>query len=400
MVRTAAKKAKDIDPKGMNDMTIRLYNQDSVLLAFSAVVTGCEEKKGQYAVTLDQTAFFPEGGGQGADHGVLGGVNVLDVHEVGGEVVHTTDAPLEVGTQVEGQVDAVRRLDMMQQHSGEHIFSGLVCSLFGYDNVGFHIGSEAVTMDFNGPMTEEDVRRVEQLANEIVWKNVPVETLLPGKEELEAMHYRSKKALEGEVRIVRIPGADICACCGTHVKQTGSVGQIKVLGFMKYKSGVRVSILCGRRALEMENMLLEQVKGVSNLLSCKQHEALDSTKRLMEERDQLRYSTEQLGMRIFEMQAEQERDKDVRVVVCDALPAGAVRKAAGRLCSGARMGLVLVPREEGYSFALSSETEDVRPATKALCSAFGGKGGGPKDMTQGLLGHAAIEEIRKKLNAE
>ena len=188
-------------------MTIRLYNQDSELLAFSAVVTGCEEKKGQYIVTIDRTAFFPEGGGQGADHGVLGGVNVLDVHEAGGEVLHTTDAPLSVGTEVEGHVDAQRRLDMMQQHSGEHIFSGLVCSLFGYDNVGFHIGSEAVTMDFNGPLTEEDVRRVERLANEIVWKNVPVETLLPNKEELEAMHYRSKKALEGEVRIVRIDGA-------------------------------------------------------------------------------------------------------------------------------------------------------------------------------------------------
>ena len=383
----------------MDDMTIRLYNQDSGLLAFSAAVTGCEEKKGQYAVTLDQTAFFPEGGGQGADHGVLGGVNVLDVHEVGGEVVHTTDAPLEIGAQVEGRVDAVRRLDMMQQHSGEHIFSGLVCSLFGYDNVGFHIGSEAVTMDFNGPLTEEDIRRVEQLANEIVWKNVPVETLLPNKEELEAMHYRSKKALEGEVRIVRIPGADICACCGTHVKSTGSVGQIKVMGFIKYKSGVRVSILCGRRALEMENVLLEQVKGVSNLLSCKQHEALDSVRRLMEERDQLRYANEQLGMRIFEIMAEKEQDRDVRVVLCDALSAGAVRKAAGKLCAGARMGLVLVPREEGYSFALSSQTEDVRPATKALCSAFGGKGGGPKDMTQGLLGHASVEAIREKLNA-
>jgi len=379
-------------------MTIRLYNQDSTLLAFSAVVTGCEEKKGQFFVTLDRTAFFPEGGGQGADHGVLGGVRVLDVHEVSGEVVHTTDAPLAVGAQVEGQVDAVRRLDMMQQHSGEHIFSGLVCSLFGYDNVGFHIGSEAVTMDFNGPLTEEDIRRVERLANEIVWQNVPVETLLPGKEELEAMHYRSKKALEGEVRIVRIPGADICACCGTHVKRTGSVGQIKVLGFMKYKSGVRVSILCGVRALEEETVLLDQVKGISNLLSCKQLEAADSVRRLMDERDQLRYANEQLGMRLFDMLAEQEKQRDVRVVVCDALPAGAVRKAAGKLCMGARLGLVLVPREEGYSFALSSQTEDVRPMTKALCSAFGGKGGGPKDMTQGLLGSAPLEAIREKLN--
>jgi len=390
--------ARYIFPKGMDDMTIRLYNQDSTLLAFSAVVTGCEEKKGQFFVTLDRTAFFPEGGGQGADHGVLGGVRVLDVHEVSGEVVHTTDAPLAVGAQVEGQVDAVRRLDMMQQHSGEHIFSGLVCSLFGYDNVGFHIGSEAVTMDFNGPLTEEDIRRVERLANEIVWQNVPVETLLPGKEELEAMHYRSKKALEGEVRIVRIPGADICACCGTHVKRTGSVGQIKVLGFMKYKSGVRVSILCGRRALEEETVLLDQVKGISNLLSCKQLEAADSVRRLMDERDQLRYANEQLGMRLFDMLAEQEKQRDVRVVVCDALPAGAVRKAAGKLCMGARLGLVLVPREEGYSFALSSQTEDVRPMTKALCSAFGGKGGGPKDMTQGLLGSAPLEAIREKLN--
>ena len=138
-------------------MTIRLYDQDSMLLDFTATVTGCWEKKGQYIITLDQTAFFPEGGGQGADHGTLGGVKVIDCHEHGGEVEHTVDAPLEVGAVVEGHVDAVRRLDMMQQHSGEHIFSGLVCQLFGYDNVGFHIGSEAVTMDFNGPLTEEDV---------------------------------------------------------------------------------------------------------------------------------------------------------------------------------------------------------------------------------------------------
>ena len=379
-------------------MTIRLYDQDSMLFNFTATVTACYEKKGQYVVTLDQTAFFPEGGGQGADHGTLSGVNVVDCHEHGGEVEHTTDGPLEVGAVVEGHVDAVRRLDMMQQHSGEHIFSGLVCQLFGYDNVGFHIGSEAVTMDFNGPLTEEDVRRVEQLANEIVWQNVPVNTLLPNKEELEAMHYRSKKALEGTVRIVNIPGADTCACCGTHVKQTGSIGQIKVMGWQKYKGGVRVSILCGRRALAEENILLEQVKGGSVALSCKQHELSGAVERLMAERDQLRLKNEQLAMQIFEMMAAQEEANAVRMVICDALPASAVRKAAGRLCVGARMALVLVPREEGYSFAMSSETEDVRPATKALCSAFGGKGGGPKDMTQGVLMGGTPEEIRMKLN--
>jgi len=378
-------------------MTIRLYDQDSMLLDFAATVTGCSEKKGQYVVTLDRTAFFPEGGGQGADHGVLGGVNVIDCHEHGGEVEHTTDSPLEVGAVVEGHVDAVRRLDMMQQHSGEHIFSGLVCQLFGYDNVGFHIGSEAVTMDFNGPLTEADVRRVEQLANEIVWKNVPVNTLLPNKEELEAMHYRSKKALEGTVRIVNIPGADTCACCGTHVKQTGAVGQIKVMGWQKYKSGVRVSILCGRRALAEENLLLEQAKNASVALSCKTQELGGAVERVIAERDQLRYQNEQLGMRIFDMLAAQEEAHDVRVVLCDALPASAVRKAAGKLAVGARFALVLAPREDGYNFAMSSETEDVRPATKALCQRFGGKGGGPKDMTQGVLMGGAIEEIRKTL---
>ena len=378
-------------------MTIRLYNQDSALLAFTATVTGCEEKKGQYIVTLDRTAFFPEGGGQGADHGTLGEAHVLDCHEAGSEVEHTVDRPLTVGETVEGRVDAARRLDMMQQHSGEHIFSGLVCSLFGYDNVGFHIGSETVTMDFNGPLTDEDVRRVEAMANAVIWQNVPVETLLPTDEEREHMHYRSKKALSGEVRIVRIPGADICACCGTHVKQTGAIGQIKVLGCQKYKGGVRVSILCGRRALEEENVLLEQVKAAGAALSCKQHEVAQSVAHMLEERDRLRFRTEQLGMQIFEMMAAQEAGKDVRMVVCDALPASAVRKAAGRLGQGARLGLVLVPREEGYTFALSSDTEDVRPATKALCAAFGGKGGGPKDMTQGVLASGTAEEIRERL---
>ncbi|MBR5302367.1 MAG: alanyl-tRNA editing protein [Clostridia bacterium] len=378
-------------------MTIRLYDQDSMTLDFTATVTACQEKKGQYVVTLDQTAFFPEGGGQGADHGLLGGVNVIDCHEHGGEVEHTTDAPLEVGAVVEGHVDAVRRLDMMQQHSGEHIFSGLVCQLFGYDNVGFHIGSEAVTMDFNGPLTEADVRRVEQLANEIIWKNVPVNTLLPSKEELDAMHYRSKKALEGTVRIVNIPGADTCACCGTHVKQTGSVGQIKVMGWQKYKSGVRVSILCGRRALAQENLLLDQVKAASVALSCKQHEMGAAVERVMNERDQLRYLNEQMGLRIFEMMAAQEEAKAVRMVACDALSAGAAGKAAARLSEGARLALVLVPRETGYSFAMCSQTEDVRAITKTICQKFGGKGGGPKDMTQGVLMGGTPQEIREAL---
>ena len=381
-------------------MTIHLYDKDSFLLEFDATVLSCEEKGGKYLVTLDQTAFFPEGGGQGADHGTLGGVNVLDAHEVGGEVQHLTDGPLAVGSVVHGSVDAVRRLSMMQQHSGEHIFSGIVHQLFGYDNVGFHIGSEAVTMDFNGPLTEEDVLRVERMANEIIWKNIPVVTLLPSPEELAAMEYRSKKALTGEVRIVTIAGADTCACCGTHVKLTGSIGQIKVLSCQKYKSGVRVSILCGLRALDEENMLLSQVKRASTALSCKQPEVADAVSKLLADRDSLRAANDALGMRVFDMMAQSEAEKDVRVVLCDVLPASQARKAAGKLAAGAKAALVLIPRAEGgFSFAMSSEVIDVRPATKALCEAFGGRGGGPKDMTQGVLGGGEESAIREKLCA-
>ena len=382
-------------------MTIRLFDQDPELRAFTAQVIACTEKDGgRYAVELDRTAFFPEGGGQGADHGTLGGANVLDVHDSHGTITHLTDGALPVGATVEGRVDGVRRLNMTQQHSGEHIFSGIVHRLFGYDNVGFHIGSDAVTMDFNGMLTEEDVRRVELLANEAVWANLPVQASVPPKDELAAMTYRSKKAIDGDVRIVNIPGVDTCACCGTHVAQTGGVGQVKVIGLMKYKSGVRVSILCGRRALEYENMEQAQVREISRLLSVKPNETAEAAAKLYAERDALRLRAEALGMRLFEAEAQKEQSKRARLVVADMLNAGQLRKAAGLLAAGAALALVLAPREDGWSFALSAEEADVRGATKALCARFGGKGGGPKDMTQGVLGQASPEAIREELEKQ
>ena len=380
-------------------MTLRLYQQNVDQLDFSAVVVSCEKKGDGYAVVLDQTAFFPEGGGQGADHGTLDEAQVLDAHDVQGEVEHLTNIPLEVGREVHGHVDGVRRLDMMQQHSGEHMFSGLVHGIFGYDNVGFHIGTEAVTMDFNGSLTEEDVRRVELLANQAVWRDLPVEAFVPSREELANIEYRSKKEIDGDVRIVRIEGVDTCACCGTHVHTTGSVGQIKVIGVQKYKSGVRVSILCGRRALEEENAVQDQAKRAGNALSVPTAELSGAVERLLGERDSLRAQNDALGMRIFALLAQNEMEKTVRVVACDALPAAQARKAAGMLADGAKAALVLIPREEGWSFALSSATEDIRPATRALCEAFGGRGGGPKDMTQGVLSGGKAEEVREKLES-
>ena len=379
-------------------MTERLYDQHPEMMRFTAQVLSCEPKGEQYAVVLDRTAFFPEGGGQGADHGTLGVAQVLDVHETKGVVTHTVDQALNVGTEVTGEVDAVRRLSMTQQHSGEHIFTGIIHGKYGYDNVGFHIGTEAVTVDFNGPLTEAQVRDAERRANEVIWRNTPIHAWYPSREELDAMSYRSKKAIEGDVRIVNVEGVDTCACCGTHVPTAGGVGQIKVINMMNYKGGVRVFILCGMRALAAENEILDENQAVSHALSAKQGSLTEAVNRLLEERDRLKARCAELGMMAFTSAAAAETGS-VRLVVADMLEASQLRKAAGTLAEGARYGVALIPKGDGWSYAVSSQTEDVRGAAKALNERFGGKGGGPKDMVQGLLNGGSVAEIRALMEA-
>ena len=228
--------------------TEKLYYQDPYLTAFTARVLSCEKSKSGWAVVLDRTAFYPEGGGQPADHGTLGAVQVTDVHETKGVIFHTCDGPVEIGTQVAGAVDWPRRFDHMQQHSGEHILSGLLCSLYHCDNVGFHLGADTVTIDYNAELTWEQVMAAEKAANEVIWQDTPVDITFPAPDALARLNYRSKKALTGQVRIVAFPGADCCACCGTHVRRAGEVGIIKVLSCQKFREGARLEILCGSRA--------------------------------------------------------------------------------------------------------------------------------------------------------
>ena len=179
----------------------KLYYEDPYQKTFTAQVLSCEPgKKGRYQVILDQTAFYPEGGGQPYDIGMLGGVKVLEVHEKDGHVVHETEAPLTVGGTVTGEIDWQRRYDHMQNHSGEHLFSGLLHRHYGYDNVGFHMGEDEITVDFNGPLTMEQVEALEREANEVVYANGPIRITYPTSEELEKLEYRSKKELTGPVR--------------------------------------------------------------------------------------------------------------------------------------------------------------------------------------------------------
>ena len=249
--------------------TRRLYYEDAYIRRFEAEVISCEPKGKRYEVVLDQTAFFPEGGGQAPDLGVLGGARVLDVQERGDTVVHTCDRPLTPGEAVAGELDWARRFALMQQHSGEHLVSGLVHERYGWSNVGFHMGADCMTIDFSGPIPPEDIPGIERAANEAVWADLPSEVLLPSAAELEQLHYRSKKALTGQVRLVRFPGTDLCACCGTHVARTGEIGLIKILSCIKFREGVRIEMMCGSQALSYLSAIHEQNHEISTLLSAK-----------------------------------------------------------------------------------------------------------------------------------
>ena len=275
--------------------TIKLYEQDSHLRHFTARVLGCvpvsTETKGvlRWEIELDQTAFFPEGGGQAADRGTLGQVAVLDVRETNGRVLHVVDAPLVPGETVAGEVDWDRRFPLMQLHSGEHIVSGLVRGHHGYDNVGFHMGTEVVTIDFNGELSEADLVRIETLANEAIFDNLPVEARYPESHVLKELSYRSKREIDGAVRVVSVPGYDDCACCGVHVKRTGEIGLVKLLSGRRYKGGTRVKMVAGRMALRDYEARHRQIMAISAALSAKPLETAQAVLRLQSELDALRH---------------------------------------------------------------------------------------------------------------
>ena len=233
------------------EMTEKLYYEDAYIKEFDAVVTGASGVK----ACFDRTAFYPEGGGQPADHGVLTlpdgrTIQVKDVHEQGDEIWHTLSEPIPEGTQVHGCIDWERRFDHMQQHSGEHIVSGMICSAFGCDNVGFHMGEDAVTIDYNVRISYEQAQEIEKQANKYIWENHAFEVFWPTPAELAELDYRSKKELSGDVRIARFPGADTCACCGTHVAFSGEIGLVKLTSAHNFHEGTRLELYCGRRAMD------------------------------------------------------------------------------------------------------------------------------------------------------
>lgn len=365
----------------------KLYEAQPYLTHFSATVESCTQGKKGWDILLDQSAFYPEGGGQPYDTGMLGGVPVLEVHQREGRVVHTCAAPLEAGSQVEGQIDWPRRFDLMQHHSGEHIVSGIAHSLYGCDNVGFHMGSDVITIDLNVELTPEQVAQLEARANQYIWEDHPIAVTYPTPQELEVLEYRSKKALTGQVRIVSFPGADTCACCGTHVSSSGQVGLVKLLSCQKFRDGVRIELVCGKRALDYLSQVWEQNHQISNLLSAKTMQTSGAVRRLLDENAALKSRILTMEERQFAALAQRYTGQGDVVVFEEGLSPDSLRRLCGAVqaACGGRCACFSGEDGAGYQYAVGQPGGDLRPLAKALNQALQGRGGGKPDFIQGTV---------------
>lgn len=376
--------------------TIRLFDDQPYEKTFTAVVLSCTERPdGLFDVVLDRTLFFPEEGGQSPDRGIIAcgevTAEVKDVQEnSSGEILHCTCAPLAAGLEVSGEIDFVHRFSNMQQHTGEHIFSGLVNQKFGYDNVGFHLSDNEVTMDYNGALTPEDILNLETRANEVIINNIPVECRYPSGDEIKNIAYRSKKEIDGPIRIVTIPGVDTCACCAPHVRSTAEIGMLKVLSCQSHRGGVRVRILCGFRALE-EFRLLQRAAGVTSeefsvpvspesfvLAFEKKNESIRKLKE--------RISSLQSVLLEKQLESADPQDSDITLFV-EGLDEVKKREVLNSQVEK-RSGLCSIfdgNDSDGYAFIIASSSLDCNEPVKVMKERFQARGGGKNIMVQGRV---------------
>ena len=368
-------------------MTEKLYYQDSHMTEFTATVLSCVPEKGGFSVILDRTAFYPEGGGQPTDLGTLDGIPVTFVKETGGEIRHSCEKPLEPGSTVRGIIDRARRLDLMQQHSGEHIASGLICRHFDCENVGFHISDPFVTIDYNAVFGWEELKLIEDEANEAVRANTPVHIWFPDPAELRALEYRSKKELSGDVRIVEYPGTDICACCGTHVSLTGEVGLIKFVSLQNHRGGVRIERLSGQRAFDYIRRISEENHQISVMLSAKETDTAAAVGRMKKENLEMRERLAALETRSIENTAASLAGKGAVLLREENMSVDSARRLASAVMEtcGGFCGVLADCGGDGIRYALGQADGDLRELTKKLNAAFAGRGGGKPFFVQGTL---------------
>lgn len=378
-------------------MTEKLYYHNSRLARFSARVTACEKTEDGWALCLDKTAFFPEGGGQLADTGVIGGVRVTDVQERGGEIRHYTTAPLEPGAEYDCAIDAEQRRRRMQNHSGEHVVSGITHRLHGANNVGFHMGSEFMTIDFDKELDWEELMEIERLANEAVRDNIPIKAWFPSPQELKALDYRSKLELTENVRIVEIAGIDTCACCAPHVAVTGEIGFIKVLDSMRHRGGVRVSLVCGMDALDAVRVMQDNVSAVSRVFSVPRNETGAAAARFAAGEQKLKERIAELSMAAVHMRAEAIPACEGNICVFDELLDEVALRELVNLLSEKCTGYAAAfsgNDDEGYRYIIGSRHVDLKKHSREINAGIDGRGGGRSEMLQGRAAKNA-ESIQK-----
>ena len=380
-------------------MTEKLYYTDSHIHEFSARVLSCEKAKKGFAVVLDKTAFFPEGGGQPADTGLIGPAAVWDVQEQNGEILHYTDQALTSGQEYACALDWEQRLCRMQNHSGEHIVSGITHKLYGFDNVGFHMGAECMTIDFSGELSWEQLTGIETLANQAVRDNLPVRASFPDPEALSSLEYRSKLELTRDVRIVEIPGVDRCACCAPHVKRTGEIGLIKLLSAERHRGGVRIELVCGMDALRECRLMQENVTAISGLLSARRAKSAAAVERVLAEQARLKERVAELSMALAQLKAESIGYTEGNICVFDnVLDEVALRELVNLLVEkcGGMAGAFSGSDETGYLYIIGSKKIDLRARSREINSAINGKGGGTPEMIRGRAASTA-ENIQKMM---
>ena len=391
-------------------MTEKLFYKDAYLTSFTAVVQQCipvkKGKKQYYRIVLDRSAFFPEGGGQYADGGTLGGKKVLDVQEEGG-IFHLMEEPLEPGQEVEGLLDWTERFIKMQQHTGEHIVSGIVNKRFGYNNVGFHLGSKDSTMDFDGEITQEQLKQIEEEANRAAVADLEVQVSYPTHEELQHLTYRSKIEIEGQLRLVTIPGYDVCACCAPHLRRTGEIGMIRLTNVQHYKGGVRVTLLCGFRALADYREREEQSRAVSALLCAPESELDQAVQHLQQEKNELKQQLTELKQQMLSARLEpyldwekkQENAPERAWLFEEKLKPDELKYMMNRMLEKG-VGVCVVISEDaegGFRYIAGSRKTDVRPLAKYFNQSYDGRGGGKPEMVQGACkNYPGKETIQKE----
>lgn len=372
----------------------KLYYEDCHLRQFSATVTSCEECDKGWRVTLDATAFYPEGGGQACDMGTLGAVHVCAVFEEDEKIIHLCDGALEIGAKVDCEIDWARRFDLMQQHSGEHIISGLLHQKFGCMNTGFHVGTDEMEVDFDKMLTAEQLAEVEKCANEAVWQNIPLRCWIPSQEELPTVFYRSKRALPWPVRIVQVPGFDSCACCGVHVKTTGEIGLIKILSCASLRGGMRLKLVCGNRAFRQMSRIFEENRLVSQAFSVPMEQTGCAAQRMNETLAAEKYRSSGLQSRVAALVAESYVNQGSVLHFEKELDGAGLRGLAEKIvavCGG--RAAVFCGADGSYNYCLAIAEGDLRELGKTMNAQLHGRGGGKPNFQQGSV-QATEAEIR------